>query len=260
VVNQSVNFDRAAEYYDRTRGFPEGIAPQVGAFIAEKLDFSDNAHLLEVGVGTGRIALPLAPHVASITGFDISWQMMSKLRAKQNGEPIRLSAADAHFMPFANQHFDAAYLTHVLHLVADPVRVAQEIMRVVKEDGVFVHMRNRYNNTAQFQHVVDAWDTVTKPNVDKGLSRWNRINGAIAEAGWTLEREEIFTFTFTSHLPDFLERIEKRQWSSTWLMDDDTWRRGLDAVYAAIDEHYGGDRDVSGDAEGSFVVQVYKRA
>lgn len=260
MPEQSVNFDRAADYYDQTRGFPEGIAPQIGAFIAEAVGFTSQSQLLEVGVGTGRIALPLAPHVGSITGFDISWQMMSKLRAKQNGEPIRLSAADARFMPFADHQFDAAYLTHVLHLVADPVRVAQEIMRVVKQEGVFVHMRNRYNNTSQFQQVVDAWDSVARADTSKGPNRWNRINGAISEAGWKLEREEVFTFTYTSRLSDFLERLEKRQWSSTWLMDDDSWRRGLDAVYAAIDEHYGGDCDVSGDAEGNFVVQVYQRA
>ena len=36
----SVNFDRAADYYDATRGFPEGIAEKVGAYLAEKLGFS----------------------------------------------------------------------------------------------------------------------------------------------------------------------------------------------------------------------------
>jgi len=260
VPEQSVNFDRAAEYYDRTRGFPDGVAPQVGAFITETIGLTQDSHLLEVGIGTGRIALPLAPHVGSITGFDISWQMMSKLRAKQNGEPIRLGAADAHFMPFVTGEFDAAYLTHVLHLVADPVRVAREISRVVKQDGVFIHMRNKYNNDDQFQHVVDAWDTITKFDTSMGVSRWNRVDGAITDAGWQLRSEATFNFPYTSKLSDFLERLEKRQWSSTWLMDDETWQRGLEAVYAAIDEHYGGNREATREATGNFVVQVYQRA
>lgn len=259
MPEQSVNFDRAAEYYDETRGFPEGIAPQVGAFIAEAVGFTADSHLLEVGIGTGRIALPLAPYVGSITGFDISWQMMNRLRVKQNGEPIRLSAADAHFMPFAQGQFDAAYLTHVLHLVADPVRVAQEIMRVVKEDGIFVHMRNRYNNNAQFQEVVNAWESATGRG-SRMRSRWARIDSSIQEAGWTLQDEKAFSFPYTAYLSDYIERLEKRQWSNTWTMDEETVQRGLQAVYLAVDEHYGGDRNFEKPAEGGFVVQVYHRA
>ncbi len=260
MPQQSINFDRAAEYYDRSRGFPGGVAPQVGAFIAETVGFTKQSQLLEVGIGTGRIALPLAPHVGSITGFDISWRMMSKLRAKQNGEPIRLSTADAHFMPFATAQFDAAYITHVLHVVAEPMRVAQEIMRVVKGDGVFVHMRNKHNSGRRFQEVVDAWNRATRPDPATGASRWDRVDGAITDAGWVPVREAAFAFNNVARLSDFVERIEKRQWSSTWIMDDETWQRGLDAVYAAIDEHFAGDREAAHTDQAEFIVQVYQRA
>jgi ubiquinone/menaquinone biosynthesis C-methylase UbiE len=63
VPSNSINFDRAASYYDETRGFPAGVEEQVGAFIAQSVNLDANSRVLEVGVGTGRIALPLSPHL-----------------------------------------------------------------------------------------------------------------------------------------------------------------------------------------------------
>lgn len=257
MLEQSVNFDRAADYYDETRAFPDGIAPEVGAFVAEKLGFNQQTHLLEVGVGTGRIALPLLPHVGSITGFDISTQMMGKLRAKQGGETIRLTVADAHQMPFVADSFDAVYITHVLHLVKDPVQVLHEIKRVVKAGHPFIHMRNRYSNTSAMQQVVDAWNTAT-PEKSKGPKRWDNTDEALAGAGIVLDAEYGYTFPYISKLDDFLSRVEQRQWSSTWLMDDAVWQRGLDAIYKVIDEEFDGNRDFEAPTEGTFQVQVYR--
>jgi len=256
MPEQSVNFDRAAAYYDETRGFPVGVAPKVGAFVADRLAFNQTTNLLEVGVGTGRIALPLAPYVGSIIGIDISWQMMGKLQQKSGGDNIHLAAADAHQIPFADNSFDVVYITHVLHLVPNPIRVLQEINRVVKPDSMFVHMRNRYDNRNDMQAVVEAWDAATKAN-PAGPRRWDSTDDIVNEAGWTLTEEYAYTFSYISKLKHFLARIEQRQWSSTWLMDDDTWQAGLEAAYRVIDEQFDGNRDFESPAKGTFQIQVY---
>jgi ubiquinone/menaquinone biosynthesis C-methylase UbiE len=53
----SVAFDRAAGYYDESRG----LCPEVQELVADRIEEAagPGARLLEVGVGTGRIALPL---------------------------------------------------------------------------------------------------------------------------------------------------------------------------------------------------------
>lgn len=257
MLENSVNFDRAADYYDASRGFPEGVAPQVGAFIAENVPFTRESHLLEVGVGTGRIALPLAPHVGRITGFDISREMMDKLREKSVHEPIALAVADAHQMPFAPAAFDAVCITHVLHLVADAARVLAEIRRVVKPDGVFVHMRNQRGTVAAYQPVVDAWNAVVA-DAPRRTRQWDEIEDRIRTAHWQLVAEHIFIFPYVARLRDFVDNVENRRWSSTWLMDDAVWERGLAAVNAVIAEQFGGDRTVAGEAEGGFAVRVYR--
>src|SRR5262245_36855806 len=100
------NFDRAAEYYDETRGFPPGVDAKVAAWIAETVGLSPESRLLEVGVGTGRIAVPLAAHVGQIVGVDIARAMMARIHQKSPAKPIDLAEADAQHLPFAANSFD----------------------------------------------------------------------------------------------------------------------------------------------------------
>ena len=55
-MDGSVAFDRAAEYYDRTRGSsPEGLRKTIDLLTGE---LRDRGTVLEVGVGTGQLGLP----------------------------------------------------------------------------------------------------------------------------------------------------------------------------------------------------------
>lgn len=254
-----LSFDRAADYYDQTRTIPDDVAEHIGAFIADKAGFTAEDHLLEAGIGTGRIAVPLAPHVGRITGVDISPKMMHRIPPKQPAKPLSLSIADVHFLPFAAHCFDAAYISHVLHLVSDPLRVLHDLHRVVKPGGLFLHLRNRYQNEGALQRVYDAWDAATKREHSRNSTRWQRIDKALRESPWTFVAEEVFTFAYTARISDLLERLEKRQWSSTWIMDEATWRAGLAAVYAAIDEHLDGNRQASRESSRDFIVEMYTR-
>ncbi len=65
-----ISFDRAVDYYDQTRGFPPGVAEQVAGTAAGML--APNSAVIEVGIGTGRIAKPLAAMGYKIFGLDIS--------------------------------------------------------------------------------------------------------------------------------------------------------------------------------------------
>jgi len=71
----SVGFDRAAEYYDRTRGVPPDVAGAQTALLAGELP--GRGRVLEVGVGTGQIALPLAEAGVPMAGLDLSMPMVA---------------------------------------------------------------------------------------------------------------------------------------------------------------------------------------
>jgi SAM-dependent methyltransferase len=55
---------------------------------------ADGGAALELGIGTGRIALPLARRGAAVHGVDLSPDMVAKLREKPGGEAIPVTIGD----------------------------------------------------------------------------------------------------------------------------------------------------------------------
>ena len=76
----SVNFDRAAGFYDVTRPVDDTELAQTLDLLHRTL--SSSGPSLEIGVGTGALALPLAERGWRLTGVDISAAMISKLIEK----------------------------------------------------------------------------------------------------------------------------------------------------------------------------------
>ena len=80
----------AASYDDDSADMfqPSVVEPTV-EFLA---DLAGDA-ALELGVGTGRIALPLARRGVRVHGIDLSEAMVARLRAKPGGEAIGVTSA-----------------------------------------------------------------------------------------------------------------------------------------------------------------------
>lgn len=80
--------ERIAEVYDQRY-------PGVGAGQVELLaELAGAGPVLEMGIGTGRVALPLAAQGVPVHGIDASPAMVDRLRAKPGGEQIPVSIAD----------------------------------------------------------------------------------------------------------------------------------------------------------------------
>src|SRR5262245_50611733 len=100
-----VNFDRAAAFYDATRALPEGVAEQVRVAVLDRVGARAGTRFLEVGIGTGRIALPFMQGGHPYFGVDLSAAMLGALREKLPANPARparprLACADAMALPF----------------------------------------------------------------------------------------------------------------------------------------------------------------
>ena len=54
-------------------------------------DLAQGGPVLELGIGTGRVALPLADRGLDVTGIDASQEMLNKLRAKPGAENVSLA-------------------------------------------------------------------------------------------------------------------------------------------------------------------------
>jgi SAM-dependent methyltransferase len=78
-----VCFDRAADYYDDTRSLPAAGRDRVLEILRSALP--DGGLCLDVGVGTGRTAVPLTAEGVRVVGIDLSLAMMAKAVAKGGG-------------------------------------------------------------------------------------------------------------------------------------------------------------------------------
>src|SRR5262245_32754657 len=115
-MSESVRFDRAAEFYDTTRAISDEAMALTIELLASELEGRGRA--LEVGVGTGLLALPLHAAGVPLAGLDLTPAMMARLVEKAGGaSPFPLIQADATRMPFADGTFAGAYLRWVLHLI-----------------------------------------------------------------------------------------------------------------------------------------------
>ena len=101
--------DRAAEAYDEWHGAP-GTAPGNAEAAVEFLAaLAGKGRALELGIGTGRIALPLAARGVRVSGIDASPAMVAKMRAKPGGEAIAVTIADFGGVPAKGQ-FSLVYV------------------------------------------------------------------------------------------------------------------------------------------------------
>jgi SAM-dependent methyltransferase len=136
-----VSFERAAEFYDLTRGYAAGSDERIRDAIVAYTRAGRTTRFLELGVGTGRIALPFVRAGYDYTGVDLSQAMMDRLSQKLSGDSDRgtyrleLHQADVTELPFEAARFDVIIAVHVLHLVADWQRAVEEARRVLRPGG-----------------------------------------------------------------------------------------------------------------------------
>jgi SAM-dependent methyltransferase len=129
--------DRMAEVYDEWFAVPSDTEDTVG-FLS---DLAGPGPVLELGIGTGRIALPLAQRGHEVYGVDASEAMVEKLRAKAGGEDIPVTIGD-----FAEVDVEEAFsLVYVVFNTffallsqEDQVRCFSNVARRLREGGVFV--------------------------------------------------------------------------------------------------------------------------
>lgn len=93
MVGDDGYFDErvAAIYDDDAKMFAPVVVDPVVDFLAA---FAGDGNVLEFGIGTGRIALPLARRGISVHGIELSKAMAGRLHSKQNDEDIDVTIGD----------------------------------------------------------------------------------------------------------------------------------------------------------------------
>jgi ubiquinone/menaquinone biosynthesis C-methylase UbiE len=271
----SISFDRVAHAYDKTRGYPPGVEQQIASALERLAQATEQTAFIEVGVGTGRIALPLASLGHIYTGVDISEKMLGQLeskllargwkeytqpwgsRADEASAPahpvrrfarvdpaasLRLVTSDITALPFPAASFDVALAVHIFHLVDGWQQAVRECLRVLRPGGLLLHCWDEHDD-ASLNIVTETWMKFVEElggNASRvGPESPRMVSTWLREQGLPVEELSIARWETVGTPRRAVERITSRLWSRTWLVPDDIFTASVQRLEAWALEHFG---------------------
>jgi SAM-dependent methyltransferase len=233
-VGASQSFERIADRYDETRG-GERRGRAFAALISPHLA---PGTVLEVGTGTGVVALGLAELRHPVVGVDLSPAMLARAWPRLGSV---LAVADAQHLPMATASVGSAVFSWVLQLVADRAAALREATRVVRPGGRVLVIRA---GDVEQQPVNDLDEVILpmlhglRPALDTPEALMPLVGGLPLHLTTTVWSKPDRIDTTPAEMAALIER---RTWSSMWDLAPERWEREvlpvLDAIRALPDQH-----------------------
>jgi len=258
----SISFDRIATRYDTTRGFPPGVDAQIGAAFRWRSGLPGGARLLEIGVGTGRIAIPLASQGYRYIGVDISVEMMRRLRERlPQDTAVSLLRGDATALPLRDASVDGAVTVHVFHLIAGWELALAELQRVIRPGGTLAVGFNDVGEPPPAERLRERWRAIV-----------HELGGDTRRPGATKEQldpllETLFgpprrvvlaTWQRRESLRERLDMIASRTHSDAWEVPEPILHESLGRVEEWARDTYG-DLESPHTFEANFTMLFYQK-
>jgi SAM-dependent methyltransferase len=134
-MSEAPNLFADGKAYERLMGRWSRLA---GEKFLDWLNAPKNLKWLDVGCGNGAFTEVLIARCspASVLGVDPSEGQLDYARGRPGAKRAQFRVADAQALPFPDDSFDAATMALVIVFVADPVKAARELARVVRPGGI----------------------------------------------------------------------------------------------------------------------------
>lgn len=256
------NYDRSVMYYDQTRAFAPGVEQRAVAAIGAALGLAVGARLLEIGVGTGRLALPLAQAADyCYHGQDISAGMMGRLREKLTpNQQVLLTQSDAAALPYQAGSFDAVLAVHVMHLLPDTAAALEEVRRVLRAGSRFVSVRDNLpagddlGAKLEVQMALFLREESYMGDTSK-QAKGNVTLAALAAAGAREVQSSVaFSWTLTTSPRAAFAMIAGRQTRGLWAVPEDIFQPALLRLGGWLGAEYRGVLDEPIPQERNFEI------
>jgi ubiquinone/menaquinone biosynthesis C-methylase UbiE len=222
---QSISFDRAVGYYDQTRGLPDEVGEQIAASAASHLP--QGAGVLEIGIGTGRISIPLMRSGLRVSGVDLSVLMMERLVEKLPGEDGRpgLIQADATRLPLRQACFDAVFAVHVFHLIAGWQQAIGEVQRVLKPGGALFLGNSRRDTHSPLTQIREQWSKLIGDYIEKdprpGVRETEELEAYLKSLGARISSWDAAEWEKLTSPLETIQVLEAGVHSNTWHLPED---------------------------------------
>lgn len=249
----SLSFDPVAHLYDDTRGYPAGVSEAIADGMVRYGPLVSGADILEIGIGTGRIALPLLERGINVTGVDISARMIERLRAKYAAERaarpeaplgrLTVRQGDMTALPFATGTFDAVVAVHVLHLVSQWRQALDEALRALRPGAPLLLGQDVAHGSQVAHPLQDEWvdimrDLGAEPR-RLGAASFKEILTEARGRGLRIEEWLVADWTIPHTPAEGFSDIASRSWSLTWLVPDDLFAESVRRLEVWARGHFG---------------------
>ena len=141
MADNAAFWDKIAETYSRKPvGDPEAFERKIA--VTRSL-MNPRDVVLDIGCGTGSLALRLAPDCAQVHGLDLSCEMIQIAKGEASAQDVgnvtfHTGPFDPSFTVFADGSLDGICAYSLLHLVEDQAAALNRIYELLKPGGFFV--------------------------------------------------------------------------------------------------------------------------
>ncbi|KAM4025259.1 sterol 4-C-methyltransferase strm-1-like [Anomaloglossus baeobatrachus] len=144
---------------------------------------------VDVGCGTGRYTLPLAPHFKKVLGLDISDSQISVAKQMSIAKNVSYMVAEAENLPLKDASVDLVHAGVATHWFTID-KFLKEAVRVLKMGGCFATHAFELSSEIEYKNLSDdlnevmskVWDTLIQQvdiPADKAFSRYQNVFEAI---------------------------------------------------------------------------------
>ncbi|GAP99993.1 class I SAM-dependent methyltransferase [Leptolyngbya sp. NIES-2104] len=238
-------YDMIADIYDQTRWLTESVAEEVADFIIELVSASPETSFLETGVGTGLNVLPFVRRGYSVTGIDVSQEMLDQLRQKLPEVPRNLSLihADASELPFPDQSFDVVLTVHMVHTVSDWKTFLDEIDRVLKIGGFYLNAQwitppARMEFEQYFRTILSKYEGLQESKPVNKVTEEINVEEYFHSKGYRSTCRVAKKWTVSNTVEELLGFFKLRAYGLCWRVTDEVFALVMKEFEAFCAEHY----------------------
>jgi SAM-dependent methyltransferase len=229
-MDTRVDFSANAQIYDRRHGV--AVPGEAVERLCQAAGLLPHTRILDIGAGTGRVAIPLAGHGGIVVALEPAAGMLTELRAKASDGTVLAVAAEGARLPFPDGCFGAVVIARLLYLTVDWRAILGEAHRVLAAGGCLLH---EWGNGQVDEEWAQIRDELRRLFEESGLSGpfhpGVRTEAEVDEhiTGLGLHREaqiDLGSGPVTT-LREFLRRLDDGVLSYVWNVPDDVLTRSL---------------------------------
>jgi ubiquinone/menaquinone biosynthesis C-methylase UbiE len=191
-----------------------------------------DSRVLEIGAGTGRVALPLAEAGGRVIGLDVSHTMLVSLRDKTDAFRVPAIVGDGAQLPVSDATCDAVVVARLLYLVPDWRRLLDEARRVLKTGGCLLHEWGNGTGSEEWVQIRERARALFEASgiaepFHPGARNAADVDAYLLEHGFELHAVREFDADVSMTLQTFVDRIVRGECSYTWKAPTDVQQRCL---------------------------------